>query len=317
MLAVNPGWSGQSFIPATAVRIAALREQIVDRDILLGVDDGVTRENASYITSLGADLIVAGSAVFAGDDLTGNARLLLTATRSALKTEFAGRAAIVTGAVQGIGQAICQRLLEEGAAGVVAFDLNPSTRSDERCVPFVADVSDSQAAADAVQLCLEWFGQLDLMAAHAGIAEPRPLLESHDQHWEKHMRVNVDGVLYCVREAARAMVDRGTSGAIVCTASINAWHVEQTMAAYSVSRLRSLQALARRRSTSAIAESASTQLPPGVVDTPLAALVVHNPELAPTYLRTIPLGRFGQPRDIAEAVLFLASAEASRLGRCS
>jgi NAD(P)-dependent dehydrogenase (short-subunit alcohol dehydrogenase family) len=50
---------------------------------------------------------------------------------------------------------------------------------------------------------------------------------------------------------------------------------------------------------------------PGVVDTPIAALVVHNPELAPTYLKTIPLGRFGLPRDIADAVLFLASDDAS------
>jgi 3-oxoacyl-[acyl-carrier protein] reductase len=50
---------------------------------------------------------------------------------------------------------------------------------------------------------------------------------------------------------------------------------------------------------------------PGVVDTPIAELVVHNPELAPRYLRTIPLGRFGEPRDVANAVLFLASDEAS------
>ncbi|HEY2656078.1 MAG TPA: SDR family oxidoreductase, partial [Solirubrobacteraceae bacterium] len=50
---------------------------------------------------------------------------------------------------------------------------------------------------------------------------------------------------------------------------------------------------------------------PGVVDTPIAELVVHNPALAPAYLRTIPLGRFGKPRDIADAVLFLASDEAS------
>jgi NAD(P)-dependent dehydrogenase (short-subunit alcohol dehydrogenase family) len=97
----------------------------------------------------------------------------------------------------------------------------------------------------------------------------------------------------------------------VCTSSINAWHVEETMAAYNTTKA----------AVHAIARSAAIDLgrygirvnsvAPGVVDTPIAELVVHNPELASQYLRTIPLGRFGQPRDIANAVLFLASDEAS------
>jgi NAD(P)-dependent dehydrogenase (short-subunit alcohol dehydrogenase family) len=224
---------------------------------------------------------------------------------------FAGRSAIVTGAAQGIGRAICDRLLEEGAAGIVTVDLQAHGFADERCVPLVADVSDSASAASAVSECLARFGRLDLMAAHAGIAQPRPLLETDDEHWRRHMAVNVDGVFYCVREAARAMVARGTRGAIACTASINAWHVEETMAAYNVSKA----------AVHAIARSAAIDLgrygirvnavAPGVVDTAIAALVVHNPELAPGYLKTIPLGRFGQPRDIADAVLFLASDQAS------
>lgn len=222
---------------------------------------------------------------------------------------FAGRAAIVTGAAQGIGHAICERLLEEGAAGVVAVDLQDV--GDEGCVSLVGDVSDPATARAAVSTSLERFGRLDLMAAHAGIAEPRPLLETDDDHWRKHMSVNVDGMFWCVRESARAMVNAGRGGAIVCTASINAWYVEETMAAYNVSKA----------SVHAITRSAAIDLgrhgirvnavAPGVVDTPIAALVVHNPELAPAYLKTIPLGRFGQPRDIADAVLFLASDEAA------
>jgi NAD(P)-dependent dehydrogenase (short-subunit alcohol dehydrogenase family) len=215
----------------------------------------------------------------------------------------------VTGGAQGIGRAICERLVSEGAAGVVSVDLADACA--EGCVGLVGDVRDPAVARSAVALCLERFGRLDLMAAHAGIAEPRPLLETDDEHWRKHMAVNVDGVFWCVREAARAMVERGGGGAIVCTASINAWHVEETMAAYNVSKA----------AVHAITRSAAIDLgrhgirvnavAPGVVDTPIAALVVHNPELAPAYLRTIPLGRFGLPRDIAGAVLFLASDEAA------
>ena len=216
---------------------------------------------------------------------------------------------MVTGGAQGIGWAICEKLVAEGAAGVVSVDLQSVCAPG--CLPLVGDVADPGTARDAVALCLERFGRLDLMAAHAGIAEPRPLLDTDDAHWRKHMAINVDGVFWCVREAARAMVAAGRGGAMVCTASINAWHVEETMAAYNVSKA----------AVHAIARSAAIDLgryrirvnavAPGVVDTPIAALVVHNPELAPEYLKTIPLGRFGQPRDIADAVLFLASEEAA------
>jgi ribulose-phosphate 3-epimerase len=80
VLAVNPGWPGQRFIPATARRLAQARELIDGREIMLGVDGGVTRDNIDEVASLGADVIVAGSAVFAGGDTTGNARAMLAAT---------------------------------------------------------------------------------------------------------------------------------------------------------------------------------------------------------------------------------------------
>lgn len=83
LLAVNPGWPGQTFIPSTVGRLAAVRELIADRQILVGIDGGVTRENASEVAALGADVVVAGSALFAGGDLIANARLLLSATGDA------------------------------------------------------------------------------------------------------------------------------------------------------------------------------------------------------------------------------------------
>ncbi|HEX3977964.1 MAG TPA: SDR family oxidoreductase [Solirubrobacteraceae bacterium] len=223
---------------------------------------------------------------------------------------FAGRTAVVTGAAQGIGRAICERLLGEGAAGVVTVDLQPHDLG-ERCVSVVGDVSEADTAQRAVDGCLERFGRIDLMAAHAGIAEPRPLLETDDEVWRRHMAVNVDGVFFCVRAAARAMVSAGQGGAIVGTASINAWHVEETMAAYNVSKA-AVHALVRSAAIDLGRHGIRVNaVAPGVVDTAIARLVVHNPDLAPAYLRTIPLGRFGQPRDIADAVLFLASGDAA------
>ncbi len=224
---------------------------------------------------------------------------------------FAGRAAVVTGAAQGIGRAICERLLEEGAAGVVTVDRQAHDVDDERCLAVVGDVSSPGTAQQAVAVCLERFGRIDLMAAHAGIAEPRPLLETDDELWHRHMAVNVDGVFFCVRAAAQAMVTAGTGGVIVGTASINAWHVEETMAAYNVSKA-AVHALVRSAAMDLGRHGIRVNaVAPGVVDTAIARLVVHNPDLAPVYLRTIPLGRFGRPRDIADAVLFLGSEDAS------
>ena len=85
LLAVNPGWGGQKFIPSTAERAWRAREIIYasGRDVLLGLDGGVRRDNVEEIAKLGADLIVTGSAVFDGKDAAGNARFLQDAVRGA------------------------------------------------------------------------------------------------------------------------------------------------------------------------------------------------------------------------------------------
>ena len=133
----------------------------------------------------------------------------------------------------------------------------------------MGDVSAPETAQRAVDACLERFGRIDLMAAHAGIAEPRPLLETDDELWHRHMSVNVDGVFYCVRAAARAMVGR-PGGAIVCTASINAWHVEETMAAYNVTKA-AVHALLRSAAIDLGRYGIRVNaVAPGVVDTAIA-----------------------------------------------
>lgn len=81
LLAINPGWSGQKFIPSTAERIAQVREIIGGREIIIGVDGGVTRDNIAEVAAMGADLIVTGSAVFDGKAPLENAKSMLRAVR--------------------------------------------------------------------------------------------------------------------------------------------------------------------------------------------------------------------------------------------
>lgn len=227
-------------------------------------------------------------------------------------SRFAGKGVVVTGAAQGIGTGLARAFLDEGAA-VVAFDPQAKVEklAGERCVPFVGDQSVHADCRRAVELCVERFGAIDVMCAHAGIAEPLPLLEMTDEHWRRHMAVNVDGAMYLVQEAARAMVAAERPGAIVCTSSINAWFVEETHAVYNVTKAAVWNFVRSAAIDFARYGIRVNGVAPGVVDTPIAELVVHNPELAPQYLRTIPLGRFGTPEDIAKVVLFLASDDAA------
>jgi NAD(P)-dependent dehydrogenase (short-subunit alcohol dehydrogenase family) len=226
------------------------------------------------------------------------------------------RGVVITGAAQGIGLGMAERFLEAGD-GVVAFDRNgakldeEAARLGDRYVPFTGDVSSHDDCTAAVATCVERFGAIDVMCAHTGIADPVPLLEETDEHWRRHMEVNVDGVMFCTVEAARAMVAAGRPGAIVCTSSINAWHVEETMAAYNVTKAAVWAFIRSAAMDLARHRIRVNGVAPGVADTPLAALVVQNEQLAPEYLKTIPLGRFAQPRDIANAAFYLASEEAA------
>jgi NAD(P)-dependent dehydrogenase (short-subunit alcohol dehydrogenase family) len=227
-------------------------------------------------------------------------------------SRFAGKGVVVTGAAQGIGLGLVRAFLAEGAS-VVALDKQAKVEelAGERCVPFVGDVSIRDDCRRAVELCVELVGAIDVMCAHAGIAEPLPLLEMTEEHWRRHMATNVDGVMFCAVEAARAMVAAGRAGAIVCTSSINAWFVEETHTVYNVTKA-AVWTFVRSAAIDFARHGIRVNgVAPGVVDTPIAELVVHNPELAPLYLKTIPLGRFGQPADIADVVLFLTSDAAS------
>ncbi len=228
---------------------------------------------------------------------------------------FTGQGVVVTGAAQGIGRAIAARFLDEGAR-VVAMDRNASALEAAAadlgpgCVAVAGDVAIRADCRAAVEACVREFGRIDVMCAHAGIADPLPLLDMTDEHWRRHMAVNVDGTMHCVVEAARAMVPTG-GGAIVCTSSINAWFVEQTHAVYNVTKA-AVWALVRSAAIDLAEHHIRVNgVAPGVADTPLAALVVQDPDLAPAYLKTIPLGRFADPADIAASVAFLASADAA------
>ena len=227
--------------------------------------------------------------------------------------ELGGRTALVTGGGRGIGAGIAREL---AAAGMHVTVTGRTAEQVEAVAaeiggrPLVGDVSRREDVRKAVAACVEQFGGIDVLVAQAGIGDLQPLLEIDDAAWDRMLGVNLTGVFYSVQEAAREMAGRG-GGAIVVTASTNAFYVEQNTSHYS----------ATKGGVWTFVRNAALDLGqygirvnsvlPGIIDTRLSAPLVHDPVAGPEYLKRVPLRRFGQPVEIANAVLFLASDEAS------
>jgi NAD(P)-dependent dehydrogenase (short-subunit alcohol dehydrogenase family) len=230
---------------------------------------------------------------------------------------LSGKAALVTGAANGIGRAITERLLAEGAR-VLALDLEAATveaaatemaRSGGEIEPVAGDISRREDVVRAIQRCVERFGGLDVLVANAGIADAQPFLEIEEQSWRRIIDVNLTGTFFCIQEAARVMVP-ARKGAIVVTSSTNGWYVESNMWHYNASK-GGVVALVRSAAMDLGPHGVRVNaIEPSMVRT-RANFVVDDPVFGPEYLKHVPLGRFAEPAEIAAVVAFLASDDAS------
>src|SRR6266566_853162 len=160
------------------------------------------------------------------------------------RNRFEGKGVVVTGAAQGIGRAVAKAFAAEGAGLIMldnegdvlasTVDAIRGTGADVEAV--VGDVSRREDVRRAVERAVERFGRLDAAVQVAGIADFVPFLEFTDESWDKILNVNLRGTWYLVQEAARAMVGAGTRGAIVVTASTNAFQPEAGGLAYNTSK---------------------------------------------------------------------------------
>jgi 3-oxoacyl-[acyl-carrier protein] reductase len=222
---------------------------------------------------------------------------------------FAGKAVVVTGAAQGIGRAIVEEFLREGA-GVLAFDVKDAVQelAGELCVPLVGDQSLAGDCRRAVEACLERFGRIDVMCAHAGIADPLPLLEMTDEPLAPTSRRRADG------PDTRGGAGNGRRRS---RRRDRLHEFDQRLVRRGVAlRVQRLQGGSGRSSASRLSISDGTAF--ASTGSPLVLSIRRSPpswctnvELAPQYLETMPLGCFGEPADVAKCALFLASDGAS------
>jgi NAD(P)-dependent dehydrogenase (short-subunit alcohol dehydrogenase family) len=239
------------------------------------------------------------------------------------KYDLSGRIAVVTGAGQGIGLASAQALGEAGAKVIVA-DLLPD-RADNA----VQELAGLGIAAAAVAVDVTRSDQVDAVAAriekehgpvailvnNAGVAKSNVRAEdTTDEHWRFHIEVNLNGLFWCCRAFGRQMLAKG-KGSIVNIGSMSGFIVNkpQPQSFYNASKAavhhltKSLAAEWGRRGIRVNAVA------PTYVETPLTRFGMEDQSMYPTWLDMTPMGRVGQPDEIAAVVLFLASDASSLL----
>lgn len=218
--------------------------------------------------------------------------------------DFTDKVAVITGGSNGIGAA-CARLLGESGARVRIVDVEAKGPGS-----VAADVTDSAAVARAFETVLATEGRIDVAVVNAGIGPLARLLDTSDEQWQRTLAVNLTGAFYTVRAAARAMTGAGR-GAIVITASTNSYDGEGELAAYNASKAGLLGLLHTAANELGPYGVRVNAVCPGLIRTRLTAGSFKNSNLLKEYFRQIPLGRGGEPDEVAAAVAFLASDAAS------
>jgi glucose 1-dehydrogenase len=230
------------------------------------------------------------------------------------------RVAVITGAARGIGRACAERLLSAGCrvltldndpvalktTGTELLEISPEVRT------IVGDVAQRADVTSAVATAVAAFGRLDIMINNAGIAINKDFLSITEEDFERVLGINLKGAFFGVQAAGRQMISQGGGGVIINMSSVNAHLANPALATYAISK----GGMNQLTTTAAVALAPHgirvVGVGPGTILTEMVAeAIMTSAEARRTVLGRTPLGRCGEPSEVASVVAFLASDDAS------
>jgi glucose 1-dehydrogenase len=228
--------------------------------------------------------------------------------------ELEARVAVVTGAGTGIGHAIAERFGREGASVCVNYFggaeqaeelAHRISRASRQSIAIKADVSSSEEVDAMVERVEKELGPIDILVNNAGVERPAAFLDIAEADWDLMLDVDLKGAFLCAQACARSMKDRG--GSIVNISSVHEDRAFPGFTPYCAAK-GGLRMMMRNAALELARYSIRVNnIAPGAIATPINETTLHDPEKMAELQRIIPLGRMGQPEDVAEVAVFLAS----------
>ncbi len=234
------------------------------------------------------------------------------------RNRFKDKVVVFVGGAQGIGEAACESFAREGAKLLIADVLDSGQKVSDRLnsegyetMFLKTDVSDENQVKALIQTAVDKYGKLDVLCSNAGVVGYALPTDHTISEFDRISDINEKGTFLCNKYAVEQFLKQGSKGAIVNTASMGAVKVVANAVAYSASKMGILAITQCFAKTYAATGIRVNSVSPGVTDTSMMETVKSSPEHFQMMIDLHPLGRIAKPQEIANAILFLASDEAS------
>lgn len=224
------------------------------------------------------------------------------------------KVAIVTGSASGIGQAIAERFISEGAKVVfsdVKDDKSIVSKFEDNAIFVKCDVSKSKEMENLIDKTIEHFGKVDIMVNNAGIGDLGGIIDVTDESWNKTIGINLSGTMFGIRAAARAMKDMEVKGSIINLSSILGKVGFRGAIAYCAAKGGVVQLTHAGALDLAPSQIRVNAIAPGFIETNMTKDILAQKEFNNLITSSTPLGYVGKTKDIANAAVYLASDEST------